>query len=305
MAQDKQGFKYKKNYFNTNSNSKYNNLSPSGSNTKKNKKVKLPIKGEKFIKAIPGPVKSIAKVASIAKNINRISKLKNSKGAQGAKKVIIDTAIKTRKVISNTSNKVIKKTKEYLKNRADKKVIKNTKKAKVKADTVIKKAKDEKKLTRMQKDLGLRSKPFNRNKYDGKGWNKKVVKRNKVIVGALAIPLVIEGIKKITKGKTYKPDSGKQNYGTVNPATTGRKSEMISPYTNLKDTKKNPKITYNKPVAGKDFPDYNGSTGGNYSNQASGTQKDDEVYHKSQTQMNSARKSMGLGSYNFTGKKKK
>ena len=47
------------------------------------------------------------------------------------------------------------------------------------------------------------------------------------------------------------------------------------------------------------------STGGNYGHQGSGTQKDDEMYHKSQTQMNAARKSMGQGSYNFTKKRKK
>ena len=268
----------------------YNNLEKVKT-AKKNFNPKLAKEAVQFgiketIKTVAGPGKF--------KLGKKIVKETFKKVAPKAYKQVKDKAI-------TVSNKITTKAKAILKTRADNKVIKKANKDKIKANKVIKKKKSENKLNKMKKESGLNTKSFNRKKYDGK----PMTARNKLLT-QLGIGLGFsELVRQGPKEKTYKPDSGKQNYGTVNPETTGRKSEMISPYTNLKDTKKNPKVTYNKPVAGKDFPDYNGSTGGNYGHQGSGTQKDDEMYHKSQTQMNAARKSMGQGSYNFTKKRKK
>ena len=264
----------------------YNNLEKVKT-AKKNFKPKLAKEAIKF--GIKETVKTVAGPGKF-KLAGKIAKETFKKVAPTAYKKVKDKAI-------DVSNKITTKAKAILKTRADNKVIKKANKDKIKANKVIKKKKSENKLNKMKKEAGLNTKPFNRKKYDGKPMSARNKLFTQIGIGLGVSELIRQG----PKEKTYTPDSGKGNFGTVNPKTTGRKSEMISPYTNLPKTK----ITYNKPVAGKDFPDYNGSTGGNYGHQGSGTQKDDEMYHKSQTQMNAARKSMGQGSYNFTKKRKK
>ena len=264
----------------------YNNLEKVKT-AKKNFNPKLAKEAVKF--GIKETVKTVAGPGKF-KLGGKIVKETFKKVAPKAYKTVKDKAI-------DVSNKITTKAKTILKTRADNKVIKKANKDKIKANKVKNKNKADNKLNKMKKESGLNTKPFNRKKYDGKPMGPRNKLLTQIGIGLGVSELVRQG----TKEKTYTPDSGKGNYGTVNPKTTGMKSESISPYTNKKTTR----VTYNKPVAGKDFPNYNNSTGGNYGHQGSGTQKDDEMYHKSQTQMNAARKSMGQGSYNFTKKRKK
>ncbi len=255
----------------------------------------------------------------IKKSVNQVgfaivgSRVKLAKGAGTlAKETLKRKAPKVYKKVKDTVTPVVTKATSKLKSGLEKTKKWNAdRKAKKALNKKVKEAKNlktQKKVEKLRKETGLNPKPFNRKKYDGKDMSPRAKILTQIGVGLGVTEFVRQTLKtnKFPQGnKTYTPDSGKDNYGTVNPKTTGRKSEMTSPYTNKKTTK-NPKITYNKPVAGKDFPDYNNSTGGNYGHQASGTQKDDLVYeHASQTQMNKARSSMGQGKWNFTSKKPK
>jgi len=231
------------------------------------------------------------------------SKVKVAKGAATlAKETLKRKAPKVYKKVKDAVAPVVAKATSKLKSGLEKTKKWNTerkaKKVLAKKVKTEKTAKTQKKIDKLKKQTGLSPKPF------VKKEGKPMSPRNKILT-QIGVGLgVTELVRQSLKGKTYTPDSGKGNFGTVNPKTTGMKSESISPYTNKKTTK-NPRVTYHTPVAGKDFPDYNGSVGGNWGDNTSGTQKDDLVYHKSQTQMNKARSSMGQGKWNFTGKKPK
>tara|TARA_R110001606_G_scaffold214374_1_gene362184 strand:+ start:176 stop:1015 length:840 start_codon:yes stop_codon:yes gene_type:complete len=266
----------------------YNNLEKVKT-AKKNFNPKLAKEAVKF--GIKETVKTVAGPGKF-KLGGKIVKETFKKVAPKAYKKVKDKAI-------DVSNKITTKAKAILKTRADNKVIKKANKAKVNANKVKNKNKADNKLNKMKKESGLNTKPFNRKKYDGKPMGARNKVFTQIGIGLGVSELVRQGLKE--KTSTSMTGTKGSGYGGDIPNTVDKKNIP----SHLTKAKKNPKITYNKPVAGKDFPNYNNSTGGNYGHQGSGTQKDDEMYHKSQTQMNAARKSMGQGSYNFTKKRKK
>ena len=251
---------------------------------------------KKLIKFVLDPRKKVKAGAKVVKETaKKVAPKVTKKVIEKGKKV-------TSSIIGNIKGK-LSKTKESL---AKRKKTKETYKRRKEALKTKKKDLKDKKLQKVKdKNKNIYSKQDQNlvQKYKGKPMSD----RNKVLVGVGAGLAGAELIRKSLdlglashiNPKVKKTKSSGYD-GTI--PNTVDKTNIPSHLTNIK----NPKITYKKPEAGKDFPNYNNSTGGNYSHQASGTQKDDLIYeHASQTQMNKARSSMGQGSYNFTGKKPK
>jgi hypothetical protein len=230
---------------------KFSNLPSGGVPTSGNMKAKYV---SKLIKRA-GPRGRIISIANIFKSVNRLSKIKDTAGFSKTEKVVVKAAKEGRKVITKASEsgkKVYNKVKEKIANRSTTKKVNKAKKQVVKNKT-------NQRINKLTSKA--RTKPFDGKQYQGKPMSK----RNKVfatvglgLAGAELVKNSIDAYKKV--------NDPKPQFGSVNTKTTGRESEMTSPYSTKTKvtTPKNPKMTYKRPVAGEDFPKYNNSTGGEY-----------------------------------------